>query len=171
MEEDLKIFIETFRSNRNFDDLILVLKKDVILFRQIVGLSVSMHEYPFPEYSSWLLSNYAKKYPEDFEPFLNDIIRCLEGSTNQTVLRNLLGILRFVKFSEEELMSRILDLCIKFLSNNSNKVALQVYAIQVLIPIVKIYPELKEELTAIINLNYKEKSPAFQAARRNFFKP
>jgi hypothetical protein len=164
------LLIQDFRKTRDYESLIPVLKQDEELFNKVVLLSLSSMDYPYPEYSSWLLSNYAKKFPNDFDSYVIQLVDCLEKSKNQTVLRNLLAILRFVKISDEDVVSRLLDLAISFITDNSNKVALQVYAIQILIPIVKLYPELKDELRALLDLNCKDKSPAFQVARKNFFK-
>ena len=66
--------------------------------------------------------------------------------------------------------SDFIDLLISFIQDFENKVAVQVYSIQVLTKFVHQYPELKEEILEVIVLHSENKSPAFSASLRKFLR-
>jgi len=165
-----KEFILEFHSNR---DLKLYNSKVLAspnLIKGIIELIINKEEYPISEYASWILTHTVKSNAMLLQPFQNELIDfILIENNNQSVLRNCTNILNelpLLVYKEGELIERYID----FIKNNNNKVALLVYSMQNLSRFVVKYPELKQELIAIIELFYIERSAAYKAGVRNFIK-
>lgn len=159
-----------FHKKRDFKFAIAYFNKN----RREVGLLVdfvtSKKAYPYAEYASWLLihiTQFDKKLVEKYhEDFINVV---LEEKNNQTVLRNCVSILvqlDLIEYKEGELI----DTLIQFVKNGENKVALQVYSIQMFQKYLLKYPELKDEFTSIVDLYREGRSAAYQSAVRTYHK-
>jgi len=132
-------------------------------------IEVLKHEtnYPFPEYGSWLLCHLVKKDKQLVEAYKTQLIDLLFISQNNSFLRNIMNVLNELSFNEAD-NSKLLDRCIHFIQDSSYKVALKVYSIYYLINYVKVYPELKDELIAVIDFQSNTKSAAYKVAVRKF---
>lgn len=168
-EIEVNNYILNVRNNSNRSRLISETQNNPTVLKQIVNVSVSQNDYPFPEYASWILTHVVKKKAELLQPYYNQLVDCVFDSDNQTVLRNILNCITYLKVTNYR-EAHFIDLLISNISNTQNKVALQVYSIYVLIQFVSIYPELKTEVEEVILLSEKGKTPAFFAAKRNFLK-
>jgi hypothetical protein len=143
------------------------------LLDDLVGVATSQLSHPFPEYASWLFIHVEKKSPGILIPFQKDFIDYLLNGNNQSVLRNLLNccqVLPLIEYQE----SAFLDKLLAILGDDTNKVALQVYAIYKLIQFTQKYPEIKTEIEALFALkeeigNSSAKiKPAMRVAIRNY---
>lgn len=165
-----KEFILEFHSNRDLKLYNSKILKSPQLVEGIIKLIVNKEEYPISEYASWILTHVVKSEKNLLIPFQNELIDfILTENENQTVLRNCTNIIQcldLIEYKESELIERYID----FIKNSNNKVALQMYSMQNLSKIVLKYPELKQELIAIFELFYIERSPAYKAGVRNFIK-
>jgi hypothetical protein len=165
-----KEFIVEFHSNRDLKLYNSKILEDSKLVEGIIKLIINKEEYPIAEYASWILTHTVKSDKQLLIPFQNELIDfILTENNNQSVLRNCTNILNELPLSiykEGELIERYID----FIKNSQNKVALQVYSMQNLSRFVVNYPELKEELIAIVELYYIERSAAYKAGVRNFIK-
>ena len=143
------------------------------LLHELVEVATSQLSHPFPEYASWLCIHVEKKSPGILIPFQKDFIDYLLNGNNQSVLRNLLNccqVLPLIEYQE----SAFLDKLLAILGDDTNKVALQVYAIYKLIQFTQKYPEIKTEIEALFALkeeNGKSTTilkPAMRIAIRNY---
>lgn len=135
---------------------------------ELVDVAVRNEEYPFPEYSSWILTHIAKWDKSVVAPFYNNLIdNILVESDNQTVLRNNLNTIHCLEISDYK-ESEFIDRLISFIQNGENKVALQVYSIYLLVHFIKKYPDLKIEIVPLVEMYYTDRSPAYKAAVRKF---
>jgi hypothetical protein len=126
-------------------------------------------EYPFPQYSSWLLAHVAGKHTElltEFQPQLIDIVF---QSPDQSVQRNISGaLLNFPRIAYKE--GEWLELLFHFLQDPQFKVALKSYSMQLIVGFLEDYPELKGELKSILETGMEEGSPAYRAGARKVLK-
>ena len=143
------------------------------LLDELVEVATSQRPYPFPEYASWLLIHIEKKSPGILVPFQPNFIDYVLYGKNQSVLRNLLNCCHVLPLIEHQ-ESAFLDQLLTFVSDDTNKVALQVYAIYKLIQFTHKYPEIKTEIEALFALkeeNGKSSTtlkPAMRIAIRNY---
>lgn len=143
------------------------------LLDDLVGVATSQLSHPFPEYASWLLIHVEKKSPGILIPFQHNFIDYLLNGKNQSVLRNLLNcchVLPLIEYQE----SAFLDQLLLFVADDTNKVALQVYAIYKLIQFTHKYPEIKNEIEALFALKEENGNssakikPAMRVAIKNY---
>lgn len=88
-------------------------------------------------------------------------------NSNQSVRRNLINVIDQLELSDYK-ESDFIDVLISYIQDFENKVAVQVYSIQVLTKFVHRDPELKDEILGIIVLHSENKSPAYSASLRRF---
>ena len=123
---------------------------------ELVSLAVSNREYPFPEYSSWLLLHVSRKNPFLVIPFQSQIISCIVNTSHPSVLRNLMGVSLCFPLDEYD-QGPLLDRIFSLISNPSVKPGLMVYSARKIAQFLEIYPELGHELKSIIALREQEK--------------
>ncbi len=123
--------------------------------------------YPYKEYASWMFFHIVRSHKMDCQPYYEKLVDVLFLTNDQSVLRNVVNCFQELKITEYR-ESEFVDLLISFIQNSTNKVALQVYSIYVLIQFCKKYPDLTEEIRAIIALHSEGKSIAYRVAERNF---
>ncbi|MCH2232011.1 MAG: hypothetical protein MK105_16870 [Crocinitomicaceae bacterium] len=135
----------------------------------LVTVLINEEDYPLKEYSSWILVHLCKSHPNLVRPFYDQFVDLLFISQDQTVLRNVVNIISHLKIKNYR-ESELIDVLISFIQEHRNKVALQVYSMQILALFVLKYPELKKEIVEILDLNDKDKTPAYNSGKRNFMK-
>ena len=122
-----------------------------------------------PEYASWIMVHLSKTEKIDLIHFQNKLIDFLFINENESVRRNILNVQKHLGITTYK-ECQFIDLLISYIQNYEEKVAVQVYSIQILVSFAKKYPVLKTELLEIIKLNYEKKTPAYYAAQRYFVK-
>ena len=91
-----------------------------------------------------------KKHPELIKPHLKKIIYNLKApGIHDAVKRNTVRFLQFIEIPKS-LHGITLDICFGFLQDKKEPIAIKVFSMTVVANLVKIYPELKGELMAII---------------------
>ena len=135
--------------------------------KELIQLVLELEPYPYKEYGSWILTHLCQSGRFDLQHLYPYFVDLLFITKDQSVLRNVLRSLNFLEISEYR-ESEFIDLLIRFIQDYSNKVALQVYSIYMLIPFVNKYPELKSEVLETIDFHSKNKTAAYTIARRNF---
>lgn len=121
------------------------------LIPELVSMSTSGREYPFPEYASWLLLHVARKKSDLVQKYHTQIIDHILFTTNTSVLRNLLGVSILLPLTDYQ-QGRFLDRLLSIVADNSSKPGPVAYAIQKLSQFIEMYPELRQEIKAIIEL-------------------
>ena len=164
-------------------DLVLEIRTSKILFKEyqkyfrsnpkeyknLIELIIEEEAYPIPEYASWILSHLCKTDASVVQSFYNTIVDKLFFIKNPSVRRNLINVIDHLEITNYR-ESELIDLLLSFINDFENKVAVQVYSIQVLTKFVKKYHELKSEVAEVIELNSENKSPAYSASSRKFYK-
>jgi len=166
----VKDLLEEHYKQHGFPKLAARFIQEPQLIPELVEIAISDLIHPFPECASWLLTHIVKTNPELLEEFQPLFIDCLFHSANQSVLRNLCNTcshLPLIDYKESE----FLDQLIAFIKDDSNKVALFVYAIYKLIQFTEKYPEIKAEIEGIIELKQTVTvQPAVRVGIRNYLK-
>jgi len=157
------------RVERNFKAFQKYFKEHPAEYKNLIGLINTKEAYPIPEYASWVLTHLCKTDAKKVQSFYNSIVDQLFITKNQSVRRNLINVIDHLILTDYK-ESELIDLLISFIQDFENKVAVQVYSMQVLTKFVKKYPELKIEIGEVIDLNSENKSPAYSAASRKFYR-
>lgn len=167
--QDPHAFIRAFRADRNYARFVDELVHDEALSEGVLNL-LQEQTYPFPEYSSWILAHVAKRQPEFLLKHQDTLLEVLLTTANQTVQRNLLGLLLDLPQTEHR-AGELLDFCFRELVSTDSKVALKAYSMYMIARYVAVFPELEAELTAAMELaGQYPQTPAFLAAARKVSK-
>lgn len=159
----------SIRQERDFKSKIAHFNSHPADLDRLLEIIYAQEEYPLSEYASWILVHLTKYDPSLVQHHYESLVDLLFESKNQSVLRNITNVLKHLSITEYR-ESEFIDLLISFIQDANNKVALQVYSMYVLIQFVSIYPELKQEIIEIIELNATQKSAAYKASHRNFLR-
>ena len=136
----------------------------------LVELALGSKKAPLPAHASWLLIHVAKADWTFLAAYETAFIDCFLKSNHQSILRNLLVCLMEFPLTEYR-ESDFLDALISHLKNEENKVALRVYCLYKLAEFIQCYPEIKQEVDAVIELIQEHPmSPAMKVGIRNFDK-
>ena len=161
--------IDTYRKTHDFTTQAVRFVEAPELLDELVNVAVSDLSYPYPEYASWLLVHVSDKAPELLEKFQTAFIDRMLISHNQSVLRNLANVSSKLPLIDHR-QSELLDRLMAFIADDSYKPALFVYSLYKLIQFTKEYPDLKNEIEAIIALKHRPLKPSQRIGIRNFHK-
>ena len=159
--------LEEFRNSLNMTFYVNYFYENPTRINEIVDIIKRQEKHPYSEYGSWILTHLVKRDASLIRPYQKDLIDIILTKQNQSVARNVVNILQFFEISNY-MESELLDRYISFIKENENKVSLQVYSMYCLVAYVKKYPELKDELTSLIQLTTSEKSAAYKGGFKNF---
>ncbi len=131
-----------------------------------VAAHVALYEpYPLSMRASWAMVICCEKYPKLFEKHLASSIQNLSKLNASGVRRNFLTILSKQNIPEN-LQGELLNHCFDFVLSPQEPVAVKANALQVIANHLKYYPDLKNELKAIIDNQRDKTTIAFWAKGR-----
>jgi hypothetical protein len=135
---------------------------DKKLFAALIKLFLA-NEHPVTARSAWVLSHCATSHPQLILPYLKVMIDNLYTlNLHDAVKRNTYRILQSVTVPEA-LTGKLATCCFDVLNNKKEAVAIKVFAMTVLLHIVKSNPELKRELQLIIQEQMPYSSAGFKS--------
>ncbi len=165
--DDIRQLVLDIRYERDKTNLIKYFSKHQDQLPELINLILQLDEYPYKEYSSWLLVHLLKSKKFELNHYYPEFVDLLFKTDDQTVLRNVTNCISMMPITDYR-ESELIDLLINFIKDYENKVALQVYSMKLLVQFVKKYPELKVEILEIIDLHAEGKTVAYTVARRHF---
>jgi len=146
MERDLLIG-EIMHSDEHFETL----------------LRLALHEKdPLAWRAAWLLDGCDEKKPGMARKHIPGIVKALPGLKSVGSIRSLLRMLTRHRIPENE-QGLLIDLCFTYLVSERCPVAVKAHAMQVIYNHVLIYPELKNELIAVIEDQAENNTAGFKA--------
>ena len=117
--------------------------------------------YDDADKAAWVVRTYFQKTKTVNITHQKKITRLLSASKNEAVLRNLSGIMADHPF-DLKLENDLVNTSFKILSEHHHDVAVYANFLLGLIPFVKVYPELKEEIKLLSERNPMKDKCAFQ---------
>lgn len=139
-------------------------------FPELIDVAHSDLNYPFPQYASWWLFHIARSNSKVLLPYQNQLIDGVLENENVSVLRNSMGVLLELPMTEYK-EGFLLDRLFHFFQSDKYKVAIEVYALYLLIDFTKKYPEIKQEIIEIIKIKEeKPHTPALKMGIKNYLK-
>lgn len=117
--------------------------------------------YLVTQRAAWPLSYCIEQYPDLLQPHFRKILAQLgKKNIHDSVKRNTLRMLQFVRVPKAW-QGITTDLCLTFLANAREPVAIRVFAMTVLANITSEVPELKNELILLIEYHLPYASAGF----------
>jgi hypothetical protein len=110
-----------------------------------------------------VISILSEKNPRLIDPHIHTIIESAGQAEIESNKFNLLKLLTYIDVPEDDdTLDRIINLCYEAIDARVERVAIKVYAIEILGKIVDRYPELAGELQLIISKHYEYSTMAFR---------
>ena len=126
-------------------------------------LQLALHEKdPLSWRACWILDGADEKKPGLARKYIPKIVQKLPSLESKGALRSLLRLLTRHKIPENE-QGLLIDLCFQYLSSELYPVAVKAHAMQIIYHHVLLYPELKNELIAVIKDQAENNSAGFNA--------
>ena len=122
--------------------------------------------------ASWTLTKVCDRYPEMLCPYLDTITEKLGKLNNESVLRS---FLRIISVSDIEKISSknhglLADQCFGLLRSGFSAIAVKAYSMEILYKLVLKYPEMRNELSASINMLLTDGSAGIISRGRQILK-
>ena len=122
-----------------------------------------------PERASWVVTNITEKYPDMIFPYLNQIISKVNTFKHHSTRRNILRTLASIEIPEKY-HGKLFDDCYRWLLSKDELPAVKVHSMQILYNISRKQPDLKRELTLVLEEFSNHESAAIFARSRMLLK-
>ena len=133
---------------------------DPVEFKKIIDI-IYTAEAPLPHRASWLLTVISRKHPELIKPYISQLINKIEKTKIGGIKRNIIGALGTQKIPEK-LKGKMITICFDLILSPSEPVAVKVLSLDILMPLVKEFPDLKNEFRSVIEDQIPKTSIAFK---------
>lgn len=109
-------------------------------------------EPPLPQRAAWALDHFTEAHPGAFRPYLRQALQEWQKANHHNAVHRAIAkaIFREVGAVDEETAGPLYDWCLRVIGNLEDKTAIQATAMSIAAHIARPYPELQEELCAII---------------------
>lgn len=119
--------------------------------------------------ASWILDGGDEQEPGLGKPYLAQIIKALPKLESKGSLRTLLRMLSRYDIPSES-QGLLIDLCFRYLTSELYPVAVKAHAMQIIYNHVLLYPELKDELVAVLEDQMENNSVGFSSRGKRLIK-
>ena len=138
-------------------------------FKELLRLFL-YDEYRVAQRSSWVITCVAAKYPKLIEENIQAMVKRLyDENLPVAVKRNTIRVLQFIKIPKS-LHARVMNICINYLMNPNETVAVKVFSMTVLAHLALQYPDIRQELEVIIRSQLKNSTAGFKARAKKVLK-
>ncbi len=142
-------------SQKRFDELVALFTGTDKLLAQRAG---------------WPLSYIANEHPELVKKHLKKIIANLHRpGLHNAIKRNTVRFLQNMEIPEA-LQGEVMDLCFGYIEDIKEKGAIKAFSLTILYNLSRQYPEILQEIKAVIESRMDLETPAFKARARMFLK-
>ena len=160
----LEMRLMSDRSSENITKLAGEIGDDAERFAQLMALFFG-GPYRVTHFSAHLLSKCCDRYPHLILPYLGRMIDLLDKPVHDSLKRNIIRTMQFIEIPEAH-WDKTVDNCFRLLQSRKEAVAIKVFAMTVLANLCGKFPELKNELSVIIEDQLPYESAAFVSRGR-----
>ena len=138
-------------------------KRFAELFKLFLG-----NEYTITQRAAYALSVSVEKHPELITPYYKKLLDNLAvPGKHEAVARNTMRLLQFVELPRRY-HGRIMHISFRFIEDPSTPAAVKAFSLSVLERLAKIYPDIVNEIRAIVNDRWDQETQAFHSRGRRF---
>lgn len=121
------------------------------------------NEEPISARAAWAMSYAADKWSEVFFEYFTELIKLAKTeNSNPAYARNIFRVTRTHFTANTKYHGSIIDAAFYFLNDLNYPVAVRAFALQSLMKYIKLYPEIIEEINALIELNEFNSKPGMK---------
>jgi len=127
-------------------------------------------DYIIVQRAAQVLGYLADKHPLLIEQNISQVFgRLFDDNIHVAVKRNIVRLLQFIRIPEK-LHAKVLNVCMEYLADPKETVAVRCFSMTVLANMSKQYPEIKNELTAVLKSRFKDMSGGLKVRARDTLK-
>lgn len=120
--------------------------------------------------TAWIISHCADEHPEIILPWIAKLVKCASDlKAPGAVQRNVVRVLQYIDIPRVH-QGRVADLCFSFLQDPKIPIAVKAFSITVLAHIAEQEPDLKHELSLVIEQMLPYSSAGIQSRARKVLK-
>ncbi|MFQ3214573.1 MAG: hypothetical protein ACJAT1_000816 [Marivirga sp.] len=112
--------------------------------------------------AAWVLVALANNHEEVLNPYLKILSAALLNSSEDSVKRNILRIFQHITLPQS-IHEQMINYCFEVLASKEEAIAIQVFAMSVLKKLITNYPELRRELSFILEERLPYASAGYKA--------
>ena len=157
-------FLSIDSSRLNAEIVLDKVEEDPDKFGELWKMTVE-DTYPLSMRASRVIWLLALKHPYFVEPYVPQIIDCLQDIRTEGVKRNFLNILSVVPVPAEY-TGILFDMCLNWVDNTAESIGVRANAMSALYSISNAEPDLKPELIAILESMIPADSAGIEARAR-----
>lgn len=120
--------------------------------------------------AAWSVSWAAIQKPEMIQPYLKDLVACLQRiDIHPALIRNAARILEEIDIPEK-FHGEVMNTCFGFIENPTTPIAIKAYSLTILFNLSRQYPEIRQELRLVIEENFDNETAAFKSRGKKILK-
>lgn len=136
-------------------------------FKELMDCFLS-EEMRISQRAGWALGMIGEKHVELLNPYHCILLDCLKrDNAHNAIRRNIVRVYQFCEIPME-LEAELYDVCINFISDFHEMIAVKAFSIRVCERIIEHYPELRTELSGVIRSEIEHWSPGLKNRGRKF---
>ena len=106
----------------------------------------------------------TEKYPKLLDPYIHEIIRKIPTLKNRGTIRTVLKLVTlYPDLDDDNELGILLECCFEYLNGKDYSIAEKVYGMEIIFNISKQYPEILNELIAVVKEQLPYASAGFKA--------
>lgn len=126
-------------------------------------------EWRYNQSAAWPLGVIGENNPHLLLPYLTPMLENLKQNPKDAVVRNTVRTLQYIELPEE-LEGPVYDICMNYLLDIKQAVAIRAFSMTTLANIAEKHPELRSELIVVIQEYFEIESSGFKARARKIIK-
>lgn len=136
-------------SRANSYQVVALVLNDPANYAELVKI-IANYECPYSEKAAWAVSHCFDEKGGFFDNHLAEFVSILASEVySDSVKRNIVRVLQFTQIPEKHQAS-VINSCFELIQKKETAIAVKAFSLGILENMVKIYPELKNELLACI---------------------
>ena len=136
-------------SRANSFQVVSMVANNPARYKELIEIIIT-NESPYAEKAAWAMNHCYEDGTDFFDDYYSEFTQIIaDESYSDSIKRNIVRVLQF-KNIPQEYQASIIDSCFNLLTNKKSAVAVKAFSLGVLENMVKLYPELKNELVASI---------------------
>lgn len=152
------------RSRKNIERLASEIGADAERFAELMALFFA-GPYRVTHFSAHLLNKCCDLHPHLILPYLDRMIDLLDKPVHDSLKRNIVRTMQFIEIPEAH-WDKTANHCFRLLQSKKEAAAIRVFSMTVLVNLCRKIPELKNELSMIIEDQLPYESAAFVSRGR-----
>jgi 8-oxo-dGTP diphosphatase len=171
VDEELQSLINRMMSMQEAEWMATSAIENPVIFDKLLEYSFS-DDNKLAFRASWTLTKVCDRHPEMIYPHLSRLIEGLESISNESTIRSFLRIISLSDIDRirEKHHGILAEHCFSLLRSGFSAIAVKAYSMEILYKLVLKYPELRNELSATINMLQQEGSAGIIARGRQILR-